>query len=158
MKVFTGVGDIDIEDFESRLAQLVEAHNEKLNDDEDFLEEDEVEVLGSDFGITDKWTIADCVGFVDEWEHLTFLHDEDAVRAFLENVGPLGFDRRQFEDAFTGVYESKQDWAREIVSANLESGSFAERYFDYDSFIRDAEHDGYWFHDIGYKQVAVFCQ
>ena len=62
----------------------------------------------------------------------------EAVDDFLEIFSPEDFDR--MDDAYVGVYDSKEDFAREIVNDcyDIEKmmGDLAY-YFDYEAFARD---------------------
>ena len=62
----------------------------------------------------------------------------EAVDDFLEIFRPEDFDR--MDDAYAGVYDSKEDFAREMVNDcyDIEKmmGSLAD-YFDYEAFARD---------------------
>ena len=61
-----------------------------------------------------------------------------AVDDFLEWFGPEDFDR--MDDSYMGVFDSKEDFAREIVNdcydINKMMGDLAY-YFDYEAFTRD---------------------
>lgn len=74
----------------------------------------------------------------------------EAVEDFLELDSTDDLDR--MHDAYVGVYDSKEDFAREIVSDcyDLENmmGSLAD-YFDYDAFARDLFMGDYHFGSHG---------
>ena len=65
-------------------------------------------------------------------------YNVSAVDDFLEWFSPEDLDR--MDDAYAGVYDSKEDFAREIVSDCYDldkmMGNLAD-YFDYDAFARD---------------------
>ena len=61
-------------------------------------------------------------------------------------------DLDRMDDAYAGVYDSKEDFAREIVSdcydINKMMGSLAD-YFDYEAFARDLFMGDYHFGSYG---------
>lgn len=73
-----------------------------------------------------------------------------AVEDFLEFYSPEDLDRMQ--DAYAGVYESKEDFAREIVNERCDidkmMGDLAY-YFDYEAFARDLFINDYCFGSHG---------
>ena len=73
-----------------------------------------------------------------------------AVDDFLEWFSPEDFDR--MDDSYMGVYDSKEDFAREIVNDcyDIEKmmGSLAD-YFDYEAFARDLFMGDYYFGSHG---------
>ena len=74
----------------------------------------------------------------------------EAVDDFLEIFSPEDLDR--MDDAYMGVYDSEEDFAREIVSdcydINKMMGSLAD-YFDYEAFARDLFMGDYHFGSHG---------
>lgn len=85
-------------------------------------------------------------------------YSADVVDDFLGLYSPEDLDRMQ--DAYAGVYDSKEDFAREIVSdcCNLEEmmGDLADKmmvnlayYFDYDALARDLFLNDYKFGSHG---------
>lgn len=88
--------------------------------------------------------------------------DDDAVQAYADNQGIEleDVDQNEFNDAFRGLYDSTEDYARQLMDdlGELEPGSLAERYFDYEYFARDLETGGdIWTYKLpGRRGVYVF--
>lgn len=72
-------------------------------------------------------------GYAASW----WLEEEDR---FCYGVTDYPTLEEEFLDAFEGVWESKTEYAYQMLLANgIEEDSFAYRYFDWESFIRDQE-------------------
>ena len=73
-------------------------------------------------------------------------YDIVAVQAYADNLYLKLEDFEdwsdQFESAFMGRWESFRDYAEQLADDIGESGG--TRYFDYDAWTRDLEHD-YWY-------------
>ena len=71
--------------------------------------------------------------------------DEDAVRAWAENLGTAVEGLETFEDAFTGQFGDREHWAAEYVeSCGLLDGvpESVKFYFSFEAYGRDAELGG----------------
>lgn len=87
---------------------------------------------------------------ISEYCELCDEYSVEAVDDFLEWYSPEDLDN--MNDAYAGVYDSKEDFAREIVNEcyDLEKmmGNLAD-YFDYESFARDLFMGDYYFGSHG---------
>lgn len=89
--------------------------------------------------------IADFVAFVEDVEEATGRDGEDAeelARAMLDNWHDVDSAKGEM-DNFCGVYDSFRDYADEFADEMIpaDAPEMLTRYFDYESFARDLQHD-----------------
>ena len=134
-----------------------------FNDYEDFVnfckaihaDEEEPELMYQDFANIPDSLYHESMGEEEFNEILEYCelcddYSVEAVDDFLEIFRPDDLDNMQ--DAYVGEYDSKEDFAREIVSDcyDIENmmGSLAD-YFDYEAFARDLFMADYYFGSHG---------
>lgn len=77
---------------------------------------------------------------VEEFDHI----EAEDVAAIVDNFGSIDQAGTEMRDHFAGVYATFRDYAEEIADealAGLDQESIAVRYFDYDAYARDLQHD-----------------
>lgn len=78
--------------------------------------------------------------------------------AFLRYTGDIDRAIENFEGAFLGLYDSKEDYAMELIEqmTTKDTPEMFTRYFDYEAFARDLELNGeVTFEEVDGK-IAVF--
>tara|TARA_R110002111_G_scaffold245652_2_gene308073 strand:- start:2464 stop:3006 length:543 start_codon:yes stop_codon:yes gene_type:complete len=98
--------------------------------------------------------VADWVEFTERFDHM----DPDDLAAIVEHFGDLDSATQSIDDCFSGIYDSFRDYADQTADDTLDMGSWpdvASRYFDYESYARDLEHDVTTV-DVSGGRVAVF--
>ena len=138
-------------------------HPSTFNDYEDFIkfckaihaDEEDPELMYQDFANIPDSLYHESIGEeefnkIAEYCELCDEYNVSAVSDFLEFYSPEDLDRMQ--DAYAGVYDSKEDFAREIVNDcyDLENmmGNLSY-YFDYEAFARDLFISDYHFGSHG---------
>ena len=118
-------------------------------------DEEDPELMYQDFANIPDYLYRESMGEEDfdhikEYCELCDDYSVEAVDDFLEIFRPEDLDNMQ--DAYVGEYESKEDFAREIVNDcyDIENmmGSLAD-YFDYEAFARDLFMGDYYFGSHG---------
>lgn len=137
----------DLSEFYEACAAL---HNDE--DDPEFMFQDYENIpqgLISESWISDKiFIVLEEVQTLDTSEQEAFLIwcDDKQANFSKEDITDLLGD---FETDYIGIYNSEEDFARELVQESHNLSDFAEQYFDYEAYARDLFIDSYWF-DGGY--------
>jgi antirestriction protein len=92
-------------------------------------------------------TIHESHGFAEVAELAALLSEHGpAYAAYANNIGEQYAAADGFEESFNGTHASEQEFAEQLIDdvGGAESGSLAERYFDYEAFTRDLFMGDYW--------------
>ena len=113
-------------------------------------DEGDPEFMYQDFeGFPEKWYCESCM---DEatFDKIVAYADMDNKEAFEAFVNATGEDDMEmFKERYVGKYESKEDFAYEIVNEcfNLDEHGVIGQYFDYKAYAYDLFHEGFTFED-----------
>ena len=113
-------------------------------------DEEDPEFMYQDFeGFPEMWYCESCM---DEatFDKIVAYADMDNKEAFEAFVNATGEDDMEmFKERYVGKYESKEDFAYEMVDElyNLDEHGVIGQYFDYKAYAYDLFHEGFTFED-----------
>ena len=113
-------------------------------------DEEDPEFMYQDFeGFPEMWYYESCMdeATFDKIVAYADMDNKDAFEAFVNATGED--DMEMFKERYVGKYESKEDFAYEIVNEcfNLDEHGVIGQYFDYKAYAYDLFLEGFTFED-----------
>ena len=113
-------------------------------------DEEDPELMLQDFeGFPSLWYSESCMdeSTFDKIKEYADMDDKEAFDAYVSSKGDDDIER--FRDCCMGKYESKEDFAYEMVDElyNLDEHGVIGLYFDYKAYAYDLFHESYTFED-----------